>query len=110
VYFKINSSTKETFNNKPLYRSTVFRLYSAPNNFSSARLGIQITKKAVHLAVIRNQIRRKIKANFSLICDLLPRDDYLVVISSKITSDKHQISDILMQEWKKSTESLLKSQ
>jgi ribonuclease P protein component len=110
VYFKINSSTKETFNNKPLYRSTVFRLYSAPNNFSSARLGIQITKKAVHLAVIRNQIRRKIKANFSLICDLLPRDDYLVVISSKITSDKHQISDILMQEWKKSTELLLKSQ
>jgi ribonuclease P protein component len=110
VYFKINSSTKETFNNKPLYRSIVFKLYSAPNNFSSARLGIQITKKAVHLAVIRNQIRRKIKANFSLICDLLPKDDYLVVISSKITSDKHQISDILMQEWKKSTELLLKSQ
>ena len=88
----------------------IYRLYSVPNNLSSARLGIQITKKAVHLAVIRNQIRRKIKANFSLICELLPKHDYLVVISSKITSDKHQISDILMQEWKKSTDLLLKSQ
>ena len=88
----------------------IYRLYSVPNNLASARLGIQITKKAVHLAVIRNQIRRKIKANFALICDLLPKHDYLVVISSKITSDKHQISDILMQEWKKSTELLLKSQ
>ena len=88
----------------------VYKLYSVPNNLSTARLGIQITKKTVHLAVIRNQVRRKIKANFSLICDLLPKHDYLVVISSKITSDKHQISDILMQEWKRSTESLLKSQ
>ena len=87
----------------------VYKLYSVPKNLSSARLGIQITKKAIHLAVIRNQIRRKIKANFSLICDLLPKHDYLVVISSKIASDKHQISDILMQEWKKSTELLLKS-
>ena len=32
------------------------------------------------------------------------------IISSKITSEKHQISDILMQEWKKSIESLSKPQ
>jgi ribonuclease P protein component len=110
VYFKINSSTKKVFVNKPLYSSLIYKLYSAPNNLSSARLGIQITKKAIHLAVIRNQIRRKIKADFSSIYELLPKHDYLVVISSKITSDKHQISDILMQEWKKSTNLLLKSQ
>ena len=110
MYFKISSTTKQTFPCKPLYRSEHYRLYSVPNNLDSARLGIQITKKAVGLAVIRNQIRRKIKEDFRSIRTALPQQDFLVIISSKITSEKHQISDILMREWKKSTKSLLKSQ
>ena len=81
-----------------------------PNNLKSARLGIQITKKAINLAVIRNQLRRKIKEHFRIIHASLPRHDFLIIISSKITSEKHEISDILMREWKESTKSLLKSQ
>tara|TARA_B100001778_G_scaffold300786_1_gene276406 strand:+ start:567 stop:815 length:249 start_codon:yes stop_codon:yes gene_type:complete len=80
------------------------------NTISKPRLGIQITKKAVNLAVIRNQVRRKIKEDFRLIFKSLPPQDFLIIISSKITSEKHQISDILMQEWKKSIESLSKLQ
>ena len=80
------------------------------NSLKTARLGIQITKKAISLAVVRNQIRRKIKENFRSTHTTLPRHDFLIIISSKITSEKHQISDILMREWKKSTKSLLKSQ
>ena len=107
MYFKISSTTKLIFSNKPLYKSKYCTLYSVPNNLGSARLGIQITKKAVNLAVIRNKIRRKIKEDFRSIYVTLPKHDFLMVISSKITSEKHQISDILMQEWKKSTNPLL---
>ena len=109
MYFKISSYTKQNFSCKPLYRSKYYRLYSVPNCFESARLGIQITKKAVNLAVIRNQIKRKIKEDFRSIRSALPKHDFLVIISLKIASEKHQISDILMREWKKSTKSLLKS-
>ena len=81
-----------------------------PNDHDTARLAVLITKKAVNLAVTRNKVRRKIKEDFRTKCLSLPRHDFLVIISSKINSEKHEISDILMQEWKKSTESLSKSQ
>lgn len=106
MYFKITPSTKKTFLIKPLYSSKYFRLYATPNSLKSARLGIQITKKAIRLAVVRNLIRRKIKEDFRSTYATLPKLDFLIVISSKITSEKHQISDILMREWKKSIKSL----
>ena len=80
-----------------------------PNDHDTARLAVLITKKAINLAVTRNKVRRKIKEDFRTKCVSLPKYDFLVIISSKINSEKHEISDILMHEWKKSTESLSKS-
>ena len=82
----------------------------SPGLPSKSRLGIQITKKAIALSVIRNLIRRKLREDFKINQSLLPAGDYLVIISLKITSVKHEISDILMQEWKQSIKSLSKYQ
>ena len=84
----------------------MLRLYVNPNTTDSPRLAIQITKKAIRLAVTRNLIRRKIKEDFRTNSAVLDKQDYLLIISSKISSAKHEISDILMQEWKQSLKSL----
>ena len=84
----------------------MLKLYVAPNTIDSPRLAIQITKKAIRLAVTRNLVRRKIKEDFRANSTVLDKQDYLLIISSKISSAKHEISDILMQEWKQSLKSL----
>lgn len=80
------------------------------SNSDGPQLAIQITKKALKLAVIRNKVRRVIREDFRKISVNLPAIDILLVISKKIYSNKHEISDILMQEWKVSIKSLLVSQ
>ena len=86
------------------------RLLYFNNNLGQARIAIQITKKAVKLAVIRNRIRRTIRESFRGCLGELGSFDILLLISSKIYSEKHEISDILMQEWKLSIKSLQQSQ
>ena len=84
----------------------MLKLYASPNTTDSPRLAIQITKKAIRLAVTRNLIRRKIKEHFRANSTMLDKQDYLLIISSKISSATHEISDILTQEWKQSLKSL----
>jgi ribonuclease P protein component len=86
------------------------RLLYLNNNLDRPRVAIQITKKAVKLAVIRNRIRRTIRESFRNYSEELGSFDVLFLISSKICSEKNEISDILMQEWKLSIKSLLQSQ
>ena len=106
MFLKVDSNILSALNNKPIYKSKLLKLYAAPNTIDSPRLAIQITKKAIRLAVTRNLIRRKIKEDFRANSDALDKQDYLLIISSKISSAKHEISDILMQEWKQSLKSL----
>ena len=80
------------------------------NNLDQSRIAIQVTKKAVKLAVIRNRIRRMIRESFRDCLGELGSLDILLLISSKIYSEKYEISDILMQEWKLSIKSLQQSQ
>ena len=108
MFLKINSQTLKTFNNRPVYKSKLLKLYAMPNSIDQPRLAIQITKKAIRLAVTRNMVRRKIKEDFRVNSTMLDKQDYLLIISSKISTAKHEISDILMQEWKQSLKSLEK--
>ena len=108
MFLKINSQTLKTFNNRPVYKSKLLKLYAMPNSIDQPRLAIQITKKAIRLAVTRNMVRRKIKDNFRVNSTRIDKQDYLLIISSKISTAKHEISDILMQEWKQSLKSLEK--
>ena len=80
------------------------------NNLDQSRIAIQVTKKAIKLAVIRNRIRRMIRESFKDYLEELGSFDILLLISSKIYSEKYEISDILMQEWKLSIKSLQQSQ
>ena len=110
MFFKINPSTLAKFNSKPIFKSRHIRVYVSSTSSSEPSLGIQITKKAISLSVIRNLVRRKFREEFKANQSSLPARDYLVIISLKITSVKHEISDILMQEWKQSIKSLSKYQ
>ena len=110
MFLKVNSSTIKILNNKPVYNSKILKLYTIPNSVDGPRLAIQITKRAIRLAVTRNLVRRKIKEDFRANYAEIAKHDCLLVISSKISSAKHEISDILMQEWKQSLKSLEKYQ
>lgn len=81
-----------------------------PNSVECAKLGIQISKKSIKLAVIRNKVRRCIRENFRILRPSIDHYDLLFVISSKTSSAKHELSDILMQEWKSSIKLLSESQ
>ena len=77
------------------------------NSLRHPRLGLKVFKSAIKLAVIRNMVRRRIIAEFRERTDIKPID-IIIVISKKIYSEKNEISDILMQEWKQSLKSLKK--
>ena len=83
-------------------------IYVLPNKNGSPRIGIKIMKKAASLAVVRNLIRRRISAHF-LEQNFNFSNDIIIVISKKILSEKKEISDILMQEWKQSVQYLRNS-
>ena len=110
IYLKVSSNTLRSFKNaNKIVQKNSCILYF-PNNLNGPRLAIQITKKAVKLAVIRNRIRRTIRESFRDCLRELGPFDIFLLISSKIYSEKNEISDILMQEWKLSIKSLQQSQ
>ena len=77
------------------------------NELTHARLGVKISKHAIQLAVVRNMVRRRLFAEF-LSTSIMKPFDVIIIISKKIYSEKNEISDILMQEWKQSLKSLKK--
>ena len=77
------------------------------NNIDHPRLGIKIFKNAIQLAVVRNMVKRRMLAKFRETTNMKPTD-IIVLISKKIYSEKNEISDILMQEWRQSLKSLKK--
>ena len=80
------------------------KVFITENNLTHPRLGIKIYKNAINLAVVRNMAKRRISADFRTIKNMKPLD-IIVLISRKIYSEKYEISDILMQEWKQSIKS-----
>ena len=83
------------------------RVYLIENDLKHARLGLKILKNAIQLAVVRNLVRRRLSAEFRNTSVMKPLD-VIIIISKKIYSEKNEISDILMQEWKQSLKSLKK--
>ena len=110
IYLKVSSNTLRSFRhaNKIVQKNSTLLYFN--NNLDQSRIAIQVTKKAVKLAVIRNRIRRMIRESFRDSSRELGSLDILLLISSKIYSEKYEISDILMQEWKLSIKSLQQSQ
>ena len=78
------------------------------NYIDHSRLGIQISKKAVKLSVVRNLVRRIIREDFRQNIAEFNKIDLLILITHKISSKNMKISDILIEEWKQS-KSLLKN-
>ena len=109
LYLKVSSGTRQTFSNAHKITQKNLRILYVDNSLPYPRIAIQITKKAVKLAVIRNRIRRTIRESFRALLPELPSCDMLVLITSKISSEKHEISDILIQEWILSIKSLQQS-
>ncbi len=106
IFLKIDSKLIYSFSGAQKITSQNLKIFFKTNKLSNPRLAIQITKKAVKLAVLRNKIRRLVREDFRSDAATMSNIDLLVVISKKISSNKHEISDILMQEWKLSKKSL----
>jgi len=107
-FLKLSSPKYKLFGLRPNFTTSHIYVYVTSNNAGRPRIGIKVTKKAVSLAVVRNLIRRRISANF-LEQKFNFSNDVIIVISKKIFSEKKEISDILMQEWKQSVQYLRKS-
>ena len=110
IYLKVSSNTLRSFKHANKIVQKNCRLLYISNDLNRPRIAIQITKKAVKLAVIRNRIRRSVRESFRSSLEELGSFDILLLISSKIYSEKDEISDILMQEWKLSIKLLQQSQ
>ncbi|OUX18055.1 MAG: ribonuclease P protein component [Gammaproteobacteria bacterium TMED257] len=110
MFLKIDHQTLTRFKNSRKIIQKNSRLLYIPNSTKIACLGIQISKKSIKLAVIRNRVRRTIRENFRILHPTMGPYDLLFIISSKISSAKHELSDILMQEWKSSIKLLSESQ
>ena len=67
---------------------------------SSSRLGIQIPKKFLSLAVSRNSLRRSMRGFYRNMKHQVSSYDMLVVVTAKILAEKKAINDILLPEWK----------
>ena len=63
-------------------------------------LGIRISKKAIHLAVSRNSLRRMLRETFRQHSFIHNSYVILLSISCKIQAEKKDINDILLPEWK----------
>ena len=77
------------------------KIYFIENDLTHARLGVKISKNAIQLAVVRNMVRRRLSSQFRITSIMKPLD-VIIIISKKIYSEKNEISDILMHEWKQS--------
>ena len=110
MFLKIDHHTLARFKNSRKIVQKNSRLLYIPHSSGAANLGVQISKKSIKLAVIRNRVRRNVRENFRSIYASIGSYDLLFIISSKISSAKHELSDILMQEWKSSIKLLSQSQ
>ncbi|MBC85420.1 MAG: ribonuclease P protein component [Acidimicrobiaceae bacterium] len=110
MFLKIDHHTLARFKNSRKIIQKNSRLLYLSHSAGTANLGIQISKKSIKLAVTRNKVRRIIRENFRSLQPSVGSYDLLFIISLKISSAKHELSDILMQEWISSIKLLSESQ
>jgi len=79
-------------------------IFIKKNTLTHPRLGVKTFKSAIKLAVVRNMVKRRFFAEFRERTNI-KSIDIIVIISKKIYSEKNEISDILIQEWKQSLKS-----
>ena len=63
-----------------------FKVFSAPNQLSHARLGLAVSRKVSTRAVVRNRIKRQVRESFRRHQDVLIGLD-IVVVSQSVPTD-----------------------
>lgn len=83
-FLKKESDFKRVYNKRRTSGNRNFTLYQLKNNLNINRMGISINKK-VGKAVVRNKIKRQLKAlyreNYSLIKD---NNDFIIVVKQNV--------------------------
>ena len=83
-------------------RVSFFSFYVRRNELPNSRLGLNIAKKNVRKAVIRNQIKRLIRESFRLNQYKLGGLDIVVAVGGiRKEIDKAEIRNCLDNQWKK---------
>jgi ribonuclease P protein component len=72
-------------------RGSSFELHSRETPGTSARLGVVVAKKLVHLAVHRNLVKRIVRESFRLVRAGLPSRDIVVRVTARIDTPDRQV-------------------
>ena len=77
-------------------------ILAVPNHLDRARLGMAVSRKAAHHAVVRNRVKRIIRESFRLQKDSLCGLDVVVIARPGIaTRDNEQMRKALESHWKR---------
>jgi ribonuclease P protein component len=78
---KKDAEFKSLIAKKKILRSSSFIVYFFPNELAHVRVGISVSKK-IGNAVVRNKIKRQVKASLARLLDYAENKDYLFIIKS----------------------------
>ena len=91
------------------FRSKAFTLLVRNNNLTHPRLGLAISKKAVHRSVDRNRLKRLVRETFRNRMSELPEVDIVVLAKPEaVNMRNHEINRILAQQWARITDNITK--
>jgi ribonuclease P protein component len=79
---KKDAEFKSLIAKKKIVRSSSFIVYFSSNDLPHVRVGISVSKK-IGNAVVRNKIKRQVKASLVTLMDYAENKDYLFIIKSE---------------------------
>jgi ribonuclease P protein component len=95
---------QQVLKNKQKLGNRFFTIYMKPNTYSHPRLGLIVAKKAVRLAVKRNQIKRIVRESFRQNQKLFQGCDLLFMAYNTInTLEISELHTLLNQQWRKTS-------
>lgn len=80
----------EIISSTPVIKSKHYVIHFRENKFGYARIGISVSKKNGH-AVVRNKIRRQIRAMIASSYDLNNPFDLIIIVRTNYTTDEFSL-------------------
>jgi ribonuclease P protein component len=80
----------------------LFTVFFCRNNLDCPRLGLAVSRRVSHRAVVRNRIKRQVREAFRQNKDLIAGFDCVVVAKPAAAShEQHSVNSSLVKHWRK---------
>ncbi|MGM9873560.1 MAG: ribonuclease P protein component [Bacilli bacterium] len=90
-----------------LYKNCAYVIYLKPNTFSNVRIGISTSKKLGN-AVIRNRIRRQVRAMIHNLINYECQKDIVIIVKKDYLDSDFQTNKTLLENLLSKEEGILK--